>query len=97
MTLESSWSQDPPQTGRAARRRRADGSRFRQRRCKPAAKAGIVQDIVSSSKVKPATAFKDKWWRSLGLWAIDTANPNSWTTARQDVFPCSAADIFRVQ
>ena len=40
--------------------------------------------------------LKDAGWKSLGCWAIDTLNPNSWTTA-ETILPKSSADFVAIQ
>ena len=42
------------------------------------------------------THSDDVSWREWGHWAIDTANPNSWTTAREWL-PRTKADVVLVQ
>ena len=36
-------------------------------------------------------------WKSSGLWAIGTSNPNSWTSAEELILPRSAADALLLQ
>lgn len=39
----------------------------------------------------------DTDWKQAGLWAIDTVNSNSWTTAEASILPRTAADVLIVQ
>ena len=39
----------------------------------------------------------ETWWKKQGLWAIDTANTNAWSTAADTILPRSGADALLLQ
>jgi len=43
------------------------------------------------------TEIADVEWKDHGLWAIDTANPSSWTTAEARIMNRTTADVALVQ
>ena len=79
-----------PVSRRARRQRLSDGTRVRRRRRKPTT-SGPLPPVLGHTTLAEAS------WRQAGLWAIDTANPNSWTTAERTVLASSAADILLLQ
>ncbi len=76
----------PRRRPRAVPRRRRRGRRGRSAIPAGDGQPSVVADFRAD----------DAWHRKLGLWAIETANPNSWDTARRYV-EMSAADVLMIQ
>jgi hypothetical protein len=51
----------------------------------------------STLEVSADTLLGSRWWKDHGLWAIDSSNPNSWTSARKNILMRSAADATLIQ
>ena len=60
-------------------------------------KATSFSDSSSEWRLPDVTSIGDSSWKSMGLWAIDTANGNSWKTVLRQVVRRSAADILLLQ
>jgi len=83
----------PSAPGAARHQRRPDGSRVRRKPRRRAPAAGASCQSLESDVCDLA----DHDWKDLGLWAVDTANPSSWTTAEDRVMGRSAADVVLIQ
>ncbi len=52
---------------------------------------------LSAVLLPAACCLADVSWKALGVWAIDTSNPNSWASAETAILPRSAADAILLQ
>lgn len=74
--------------------RRADGKRLRRSRRRPA-QSSYGESLMLQAE--PHSELRTSDWKAQGLWAIDTSNPNSWTSAERAILPASAADALLLQ
>ena len=56
-----------------------------------------MDESLRQNHVPKFALLGDLNWKNQGLWAIDSSNPNSWTTAETAILPKSAADILLMQ
>ena len=68
-------------TDRAQRSRDSEGKRSRKKARKKIANSAKGTPYVCEE----ANIDDDRWWVRHGWWAIDSVNPNSWTTAKSKV------------
>ena len=81
---------------RARRAKLPDG----RRRPLPSRRKRAILDSQcegSGGACLPTGLIEDRWWPSKGLWAIDTANGNSWQTLTPAVVSRSKADVLLAQ
>ena len=76
----------PPER-RTRRARNQDGTR--RGNAKPQGMGGVAFPAVST--------LASSWWKSHGLWAIDTTNPNSFDAGRRKVLRRSKANVVLLQ
>ena len=89
---------DRPSTRRARRARNADGTRRKPwtRRMAAIKELPLQTDILVKS-IPPFACLTDSAWKKQGLWAILTANPNSWDAAVALLLPYATDDIILLQ
>ena len=80
-------------TSRADRKRDENGKRLRKRTRKKMANTATDTPFVCQE----GDIDQDRWWVQYGWWAIDSVNPNSWTTAKAKVLNLSSADAIGMQ
>ena len=89
--------------GRVMQKRPARHARFpdeRRRRNKRRVLAAVKQSpsmVLPSAFATGHCELADKGWRKIGLWAIDTVNASSWTSAVSKILHKSMADVLLVQ
>ena len=88
---DATWQSSRPPAKHAYR---ADGIRFRGRGRK--ARADHTPDDYDAIRTG-ATTLSDDRHRACGLWAVDTMNPNSWTSAEERLLCRVAADAILMQ
>ena len=90
-SFDANWDFERPPAKHAYR---ADGVRYRGRGRK--ARKGFDPgrcDAISTG----ATTMSDDSHRECGMWAVDTMNPNSWTTAEERLLCRTASDAILMQ
>jgi len=83
---------EPPQP--CAHRRDPSGRRCRRGRGAPASEEAAAKIPAIATGL---TTWEDLDWRKAGLWALDTCNPSSMTSAEKFVLPRSSADFISLQ
>ena len=70
-----------PGTTRCTRARNAAGIRIRKKN-----RRKIAGGAPSTVSISAETVLKsDRWWTSYGWWAVDSANANAWSTAKDKI------------
>ena len=78
---------------RSCRPRDARGTRIRPRSRRQIA----LRATWGGGAVPLTTALGPRWWATQGLWAIDSANSNAWSTAATRILHTDGADILLLQ
>ena len=81
---------------KSRRARHLNGLRCRRRRRAPRIDNSITTDC-DEPHFPIHTQMDEHTWRSQGIWAIDTVNSSSFTSAEANVLPYSAADCMVLQ
>ena len=79
---------------RARRARLPDG---RRKRIISRKKRAILRSSHPPAQCLPTGLVEERWWPKRGLWAIDTANGNSWNTLAPAMLSRSQADVLLAQ
>ena len=83
---------------RARRKRHPDGRRIRiATRRQRAIRRFPASNTLGEAPCEPTGLVDENWWAEIGLWAIDSANANSWGSAEQKVVGRSRADVVMLQ
>ena len=97
ISVQASYAQSEmsPQRRRRARRARSSDGRWKSKlSCRQ--KASKFKDLPGT-ECAPTGHLSDRWWPRHGMWAIDTANGNSWATLQEAVTSKSCADAILAQ
>ena len=86
-----------PRSRRARRARQADGKRRKKPSRRQVANLLARQGKGNYSCCPETGSIKDRWWRELGMWAVETGNPNSWRSGCEKMLRASSADVVALQ
>ena len=83
---------------RASRKRNPDGTRAKPITRKQLAIANLPAQIDTAiTGIAPLTTLPEQSWRKKGLWAVLTANANSWETAATAILAHASDDVVLLQ
>ena len=86
-----------PRGKRARRARQADGRRQKHASRKKIANKLCTQGISNEACCPEIGSIHDKWWKPLGMWAVETGNPTSWNSGCDAALKRSNADVLALQ
>ncbi len=91
------WCVSRPNRKKARRARHLDGSRKKLLSRRRRAIASFPDSSTPDDICQQYWNIRESWWKSKGLWALDTANANSWDSLERTAASNSAADILLAQ
>ena len=86
-----------PKSKRARRARKPDGRRRKQASRRQTANKLWRKGEGNDPCCLEVGSILDKWWRELGMWAVETGNPNSWKSGCDSALKRSNSDVLAVQ